>query len=169
MEWEEFKKTCNQLKNKNRTSDIVVKRSFLMNEKKLSFDYIPNNNDCERLNDFVLEKDKTFGIDKNLDKKLRDGNIEFDDEIDLHGMSLEEAYRIFINFINNAIHNRYRYLLIITGKGLNSKTDDTIKNNLPKWLKNPYFNDKIIKYMDANVKHGGTGAVYVLLKKRIII
>ena len=54
-------------------------------------------------------------------------------------------------------------MLIITGKGLHSNSK-TIKTSIIEWFKEPYFSDRIIKYTDANIKDGGSGAIYVLLR-----
>jgi DNA-nicking Smr family endonuclease len=160
MEWENFKKTCNPLVNKG--NRLVIKSEY-KNIKNVSRDYFF----YDEKSDFVLEKCKSLGIDKNLDKKLKGGNLQIDARLDLHGCILENAHNRVYNFIEMAVSNNYRCLLIITGKGLNSNTNDTIKNNLQEWFKEAYFANRVIKYCDAAPKDGGGGAVYVLLKNHI--
>jgi DNA-nicking Smr family endonuclease len=87
-----------------------------------------------------------------------------DARLDLHGFTIDEAYNKVVGFIDNCVERELRFLLIITGKGLHSKTA-TIKESLTVWFQQPYFANRIIKYTDAQAKHGGNGAVYVLLKR----
>lgn len=166
--WEDFK---NKLE-KSKKAD-----NGLMSETGKKFLKLVKNNikkcDCgvdnievlgnDNANNFVLEKDKSLGIDKNSDKRLNQGKYKIDYKLDLHGATLQEAYNKIKNLFEKAELNNYRCLLIITGKGIHS-TNKTIKSSIEDWFKEPYFSNRIIKYTDANVIHGGSGAIYVLLR-----
>lgn len=113
-----------------------------------------------------LAKNETRGIDRNTDKKLKNGQLKIDLTIDFHGMTLDSAFDCLLQRLNWAYKNGIRCILLITGKGKNTKPGrESIKGNIEKWLKHPQISDKIIKYVDATTKHGGTGAMYVLLKR----
>ena len=112
---------------------------------------------------FILHKDTTLGIDRNSDKKLSSGKYKIDYKLDLHGETLDSAYNKVRLLFEKAELNNYRCLLIITGKGLHSQSK-TIKSSIIDWFKEPYFSNKIIKYTDAHIKDGGSGALYVLLR-----
>lgn len=112
---------------------------------------------------FSLRKDTTLGIDKNSDKKLSSGKYKIDYKLDLHGETLDSAYNKVKLLFEKAELNNYRCLLIITGKGLHSQ-NKTIKSSITEWFMEPYFANRIIKYTDAHIKDGGSGALYVLLR-----
>lgn len=165
--WRDFKDTCIKTKNCNlkNISDRgkkllhnVKSRIKTRNEIEKDFDSVYLNT-----NNFVLEKDKTLGIDKLSDKKLAQGKYKIDYKLDLHGATLDIAYNKIKFVFTLASKNNFRCLLIITGKGLHS-SNKTIRESLEEWFKEPYFANKIIKYVNANKFHGGSGAIYVLLK-----
>lgn len=165
--WHEFKKKCIKTTNFNSKKMSEKSKIFL---RKIKSNII-NNQDIEKFedinldyeNDFILEKGKTLGIDRLSDRKLTLGKYTIDAQIDLHGLTLNDAYNKVKLFFDRAVLNKYRCILIVTGKGTHS-TNITIKESMINWLKEPYFSNKIIKYTDANIKHGGNGAIYILLK-----
>lgn len=112
---------------------------------------------------FVIDKNLTLGIDRKSDKKLTSGKYKIDFTLDLHGETLETAHDKVKRIFELSEINNYRCLLIITGKGLHSNSK-TIKSSIIEWFKESYFSDRIIKYTDANIKDGGSGAIYVLLR-----
>lgn len=166
--WNDFKKKCK----KNSYVDyskLTNKGKLLLNNIKKSLKNKDRNNQVNNIisdekSNFILEKDKSLGIDWNTDKKLIQGKYEIDYKVDLHGLTIDEAYNKIKLLFNKAELNNYRCLLIITGKGLHSQ-NQTIKRSIIEWFKEPYFSNKIIKYTDAQKIHGGSGAIYVLLKR----
>lgn len=115
---------------------------------------------------FKLEKNKSLGVDRSTDKKLKQGKYPIDVRVDLHGSTLDEAFSKLEHVVNVAYSNHKRCILVITGKGLHSESGrDTIKSSIHRWLALPTMSSKIIKYTDAHRKHGGEGAVYILLKR----
>lgn len=168
-DWENFIKYCEKEK-ALKQSELTEKGKKLLNKIKISrknkendFKIINQNLDFNSEN-IVIGKNETLGIDGRSDKKLRVGKYHIDYTLDLHGFTLDEAYLKVKQTFEIAISKNYRCLLIITGKGLHSQSK-TIKISLEEWLKEPFFSNKIIKWTDAQQKDGGTGAVYVLLKK----
>ena len=115
---------------------------------------------------FKFKKGESLGLDRNTDKKLKAGKYPIDIRIDLHGENLEDAYFKLKETIDYAFNEGYRLILAITGKGSHSEEGrETIKSSLQKWLSYPENSSKIIKYIDANKRHGGSGAIYILLKR----
>ena len=96
-------------------------------------------------------------------------------KLDLHGSSLVEANERVKNFIIESFNNGYKKLLVVTGKGLRSKsfgnpylsaTLSKLKYAVPEYIKNDEsLNKKIIKISQADLKDGGEGAIYIFLKK----
>ena len=116
---------------------------------------------------FKLEKNTSLGIDKSTDKKLRSGKLRIDIKIDLHGLTLSEAFDSLVFNIDKAFHNNMKCMLVITGKGKNTPENrDSIKSQLGRWFQTSEVSSKIIKYVDATPKHGGTGAVYILIRTK---
>ncbi len=109
-------------------------------------------------------------IERNKLRRIKSGKINIESTIDLHGLSLKEAETRLQRFVNESFQNNKRFLLIITGKGRNSKPDIygntlTIKNELNKWLLEDFYRDKVQYISKALDKHGGEGAFYFFLRK----
>ena len=95
-------------------------------------------------------------------------------KLDLHGSSLVEANERVKNFIIESFNSGYKKLLVITGKGLRSKSSgnpylsetlSTLKYAVPEYIRNDEsLNKKITKISEADLKDGGTGAIYIFLK-----
>ena len=96
---------------------------------------------------------------------------------DLHGYSLDEANKKIKDVIYDAYFKEVKKLIIVTGKGLHSKIDNDpyvskdlgiLKNSVPEFIKN---NSELMKMInsiqDANIEDGGSGAFYILLKKKL--
>ena len=167
--WKEFtdRMEKNSKLKHNKISETGKKIIKLVKEniKNQSSNRLESNETSKSDADFVMKKGATLGIDRLSDKKLSQGKYKIDYRLDLHGATLEEAYNKLRWLFEKAYLEKYRCLLIITGKGLHSK-DKTIKVSLEEWFREPCFANKIIKYVDANSIHGGSGAVYVLLKNK---
>ena len=96
-------------------------------------------------------------------------------KLDLHGLSLNQANKIVKKFIIESFKNRYKKLLIITGKGLGSKIHknpylsqqmNVLKHSVPEFIKNDEdLFEKISKISTAELKDGGEGAFYIFFKK----
>lgn len=99
-------------------------------------------------------------IEPNVLKNLSKGAIPPTADIDLHGLTSPEAYQEITHWIYDAFHHDHRCLLVITGKGRG--TMGAIKSQLPQWLNN---NPHVLAYHTALPKHGGTGALYVYLRR----
>jgi len=96
-------------------------------------------------------------------------------KLDLHGFSLDDANKEVEKFIIESFDNDYKKLLIITGKGMRSKSYDNpylskklsvLKHSVPEYIEsNENLFNKISKMSKADLKDGGDGAIYILLKK----
>jgi len=96
-------------------------------------------------------------------------------KLDLHGLSLIEANKVVKIFINESFKIGCRKILIITGKGSRSKTDknpylsrklSVLKYSIPDYIKNDSsLSSKVNKISEADSEDGGSGAIYVFLKK----
>jgi DNA-nicking Smr family endonuclease len=102
------------------------------------------------------------GVQKNTLKKLRKGQFGIDAEIDLHGLNSREAKQQLLRFLYSCVEEGVRCAHIIHGKGYGS-TDKMpiLKNNLNLWLRQ---HQEVLAFCSSPPKHGGAGALHVLLR-----
>jgi len=102
------------------------------------------------------------GLQNNVLKKMRKGQFGLDAEIDLHGLTSNDAKRQLLHFLHICVEDGYRCVHIIHGKGYRSPDNQPIlKNHLNLWLRQ---HKDVQAFCSAPVKAGGTGAVFVLLQ-----
>lgn len=103
------------------------------------------------------------GLQQRTMKKLRRGQIRIDAELDLHGMVVPVARAAIAEFLHECQRRRLQCVRIIHGKGLGSRhRGPVLKTKIGGWLRQ---RDEILAYCSARYYDGGTGAVYVLLKR----
>ena len=95
-------------------------------------------------------------------QRLKKGNINWQAQLDLHGMRTDDAKEALCNFIVEQTHLEHRQLLIIHGKGSPNNKEPIIKNHVNHWLMQL---PQILAFHSAQPRHGGTGALYVTLKR----
>lgn len=111
-------------------------------------------------------------IDRRTADKFRKGEFKIERRLDLHGLTEKEAFDAVDSFIRNAYLQSLRCVLIITGKGLSRETGDwydkkgILKECVPAWLNTPELRPLILAASYARPEDGGTGALYVLLRRR---
>ena len=98
-------------------------------------------------------------------------------EIDLHGFALDEANMEIEKFIFDSYENGFNKLRIVTGKGLHSNNEKDpyvskdlgiLKHSVPEFIKNDNeIMDMINSIQDASIEDGGSGAFYILIKKKL--
>jgi DNA-nicking Smr family endonuclease len=102
-------------------------------------------------------------VSRHTFRKLARGNFSVQSEIDLHGLTTTEAKTKLANFICKSVARDQFCVRIIHGKGLGSgERGPILKNKVNIWLKRW---DAVLAFVSARQVDGGTGAVYVLLKK----
>lgn len=95
-------------------------------------------------------------------RRLRRGQFSIADEIDLHGLSAEQARTALAEFLVDAAARRLRCVRVIHGKGLRSgPSGPVIKRRIGRWLRR---RNEVLAYCSARPVDGGTGAIYLLLK-----
>ena len=105
---------------------------------------------------------RSEGIQDATFRRLRRGAYRIDAELDLHGMRADEAKRATAGFLAAARDGGARCVRIVHGKGLRSKGDGPVlKQRLDGWLRQ---RNDVLAFTSARREHGGTGAVYVLLR-----
>lgn len=103
------------------------------------------------------------GVQLGVYRKLRLGQYEIEARLDLHRMTVDEARKEVFAFVQSCYQYELRTVLILHGKGeRNADNVALLKSHLAVWL--PQM-DMVLAAHSAQKHHGGTGAVYVLLKK----
>ena len=85
--------------------------------------------------------------------------------LDLHGLDQDRAKAVLHAFLRAAVANEARAVLVITGKG--RLGDGVLKARAPEWLAEPAVRGLIAGVSAADRRHGGAGALYVALKRRV--
>ena len=112
----------------------------------------------------VLKTNVRFELDKKIKRQLKNKKTVFDAIIDLHGKTEEQACEIVKNFIKNSYFNNLKSIIIITGKGINSR--GKLKLKTPIWLKSSEISKFVIGFETMPQNRGGEGVLYVKLKNK---
>lgn len=123
---------------------------------------------------------RTVGIDGNTADRLRRGQVEPQARLDLHGLTERDAHRTLVTFLRSARARKLRFVLIVTGKGDRGRTANeesafdlglemgmrgVLRQMTPRWLREPGLAELIVDVREAHRRHGGSGALYVYLRK----
>ncbi len=107
------------------------------------------------------------GFSPNLMKKLRQGRFPIQSHIDLHGLTKQEAEVRIREFLIKSHRLGLRCVLLIHGRGLNSENHiPVLKERIPVWLNRGPIKKIVLAFSTARPYDGGTGAIYVLLRRR---
>jgi DNA-nicking Smr family endonuclease len=103
---------------------------------------------------------KIAGVQHKILRKMRNGQYNVQASCDLHGQTAMQAKESLYGFIMHCRSQHLRLVLVVHGKGLDRATP-VLKNKVNAWLRQT---DEVIAFCSAAAKHGGAGALYVLLK-----
>jgi DNA-nicking Smr family endonuclease len=107
------------------------------------------------------------GLDRRLVRRLRAGDFAYQSHIDLHRMTSDQARAAVDEFLTRAHRNGQRCVLIIHGRGLNSKDQvPVLKSRLTNWLARGTWARWVLAFTSARPCDGGAGALYVLLRRQ---
>ncbi len=125
-------------------------------------------------------------VDRKTRRRIAKGNQDVDRSVDLHGMTQDQAYLVLKRAIESGIKRGDKTLLIVTGKGgkrysqtspttpVAYRTRDefdqhggTLRKMVPIWLTSPELKPFVESFGPAAQDHGGDGALYILLRRRI--
>ena len=137
---------------------MIKKKDLDQNDKKAWEEYIKNPSD-------IYDKDKNYFKENQRKERFK---------YDLHGYTLEDANRKVKEIILSCKENKYKEILLITGKGLHSTNDKdiyvsknlgTLRYSVPEFIKSSEeLNNFIISIKEADIKDGGEGALLIKLK-----
>ncbi len=106
------------------------------------------------------------GVQESQMRKLKIGQIPFEGSLDLHGMSVEKAREILWDFLAEATRFEIRCVRVTHGKAvrLDGKRP-MIKSHVNTWLRQ---HPQVLGFTSCQARHGGTGAVYVMLRRTML-
>ena len=120
--------------------------------------------------DFIKDPSNIYDKDNNDQKKSRKERFKFD----LHGFNLDDANKKVREIIKSCIKNKFKEILIITGKGIHSTNNNDVfvskdfgklKFSVPEFIKSDQELSKVIKSIEeASILDGGEGAILIKLK-----
>ncbi|WP_416898076.1 MAG: Smr/MutS family protein [Minwuia sp.] len=120
---------------------------------------------------------RVAGLDRRTAERLRKGQYPVEARLDLHGMNQEQAHRALQLFVRQCHAAQKRCLLVITGKGsrqregeggpfVNPEPPGILRRRVPQWLGEPDLKPMVLTVSGATPAHGGSGALYILLKRQ---
>lgn len=111
-------------------------------------------------------------MDKKAFTRLKRGKLKPEARIDLHGMTLAQAHPALTGFILRSHSDGKRLVLVITGKGsdvdeydLMPRQRGVLRQQVPHWLKMAPLAGLILEVRESHLRHGGSGAYYVYLRR----
>ena len=107
-------------------------------------------------------------LDGSWDKRLRSGRVEPDRVLDLHGMTLDEAWQAIDTSLDRAVARGDRVLLLITGHhrpGEPPVQRGKIRASVHDWLAASRYARRIAAVRGAHLRHGGGGSLYIILRR----
>jgi DNA-nicking Smr family endonuclease len=117
----------------------------------------------------------TPGLDARSAERLKRGQLPIEGRLDLHGLTQEAARTALDGFVAEAYAAGRRAVLIITGRGLKPRGDaddlwrhtsgGVLKSMTPRWLNEAPNRARVLAFTEAQPRHGGAGALYVLIRR----
>jgi DNA-nicking Smr family endonuclease len=116
-------------------------------------------------------------FDRRSLRKVSTGKVAIDATLDLHGLQRDDAHARLRTFLHNSQAQGHRMVLVITGKGGGTESDDhfsrtlgrpergVLRRKVPQWLEEADLRALVVRYTSASRSHGGSGAFYVQLRK----
>ncbi len=109
-------------------------------------------------------------LDASWDRKLGRGIVSPDSSIDLHGHTLASAHALLDQGLERAIRRGDRVLLLVTGKPPRPESErpharGAIRAAVADWLGSSRHCDAIAAVRAAHPRHGGQGALYIILRR----
>ena len=109
-------------------------------------------------------------FDRDISRSLARGKLVPQHSLDLHGMTLAVAERAVADFLDHAVAQGLRIVLIVTGKGLRLNNGRMVGGRIRAefigWLNRADNRQRVRAVRPAHPRHGGSGAFYVLLRRR---
>ncbi len=107
-----------------------------------------------------------YNVNPKITQRLHRGDFSIQAHINLHGLRAADAKIEFEKFLKDSIAKGKRGVLVVHGRGLSSPDKPVLKAKVIEWLTRGPWRKWVIAFSSARSFDGGTGATYVLLRKR---
>lgn len=110
-------------------------------------------------------------LDGSWEKKIRGGQLSPDISVDLHGLNLAAAHMRLERLLGDAATHGWRVLLVVTGKSRpapmpgETRKRGAIRAEIGDWLARSPHAHRIASVRQAHPRHGGDGALYIILRR----
>lgn len=104
-------------------------------------------------------------LDKRSAERMRRGKLPIEGTLDLHGHGQDMARRELADFLARAQAVGKRCVIVVTGKGDIAQGGGVLRAQVPRWLNEAENRARVLAFDYAQPRHGGMGALYVLLRK----
>ncbi len=153
-----------ELKKDHHVSDAqLARREAAMNLTEDEPEYLSLDHAPMLKPDDIIEF-KRSGVQNGVYRKLRLGKYPIQARLDLHKKTLTQAREEIVKFLRQCLRMDIRSVIIVHGKGERSNPPAMMKSYTASWL--AQISD-VLAVHSTQRTHGGTGAVYVMLKKSI--
>ena len=112
-------------------------------------------------------------------RRLGSGRLPIEARLDLHGLRQDEAHTELVRFLRAAQDNGLKHVKVITGKGATdpnagmrpfSLFEDNrrgvLRESVPRWLSDRDCRPLVVSFTEAGRTHGGSGALYIQIRKK---
>lgn len=140
-----------------------IRRQQEVEERRVFADAISNLRLDVTFSDHLPEGDGEPPGPANRLRRLKNGQIRIGLELDLHGLTREEALESLGHFIANSHRRDQKAVLVITGKGNNSPGEPVLQGAVISWLRER-GKGMVAEFAPAPRELGGSGAIVVFLK-----
>lgn len=142
----------------------AVVRKIEEDEQNLFLEVISGLKLDVRFDDNIPESPVAKPLASSRLKQLRRGTIRLDYELDLHGLTRDEALDALAIFVGGAFRRQQQAVLVITGRGNHSPEEPVLKKAVEQWLRET-GKIMVAEFLQAPRQLGGDGAIVVFLKK----
>jgi DNA-nicking Smr family endonuclease len=111
-------------------------------------------------------------LDRRLRRELARGRGAIDGALDLHGLTQAEAHQALRGFLRHSQARGARLVIVVTGKGGPMDAPGpfgaergVLRRLAPHWLREPDLRSIVMGFEEAGRAHGGSGALYVRLRR----
>lgn len=106
------------------------------------------------------------GLDSKIFHQLKAGSLSVEGHLDLHGQNADQARDALMFFMRESYLTGKRVVLVIPGRGKNSPGGlGILRTEIQSWLTREPLRRIVLAFCTAQPRDGGTGALYVLLRK----
>ncbi len=135
---------------------VVEEGAFLQEIGRLNLD--------KKFTDSTIDESEMQPLAGNRLRQVKRGVVSVSHQLDLHGLTREEALEALPRFLHSAQQKGQKAVLVITGKGIHSPEEPVLHQAVSSWLRDA-GRKTVVEFSPAPREMGGSGAYVVFLRK----